>query len=278
MNDGPVVIGVVAPGRRIEEAMAEQVTALARTLHGDRVAVRFHPQCFLSHGHFAGDDAARAAAFVSVANDPDVDAVWFGRGGYGACRLLDQGLENLSSAAREKTYLGYSDAGFLLGYLYANAIGEVAHGPMPADITRVNGEAAVARALDWLVGREPTALEPSLIDASPTAAFNLTTLSHLIGTPAEPPLSGHVVMVEDIDEHHYEIDRAAFQTLTVLARQGIAGLRLGRCSSIPVNDIAFGADETEIAQDWCARTGVPYLGRADIGHDADNRIVPFGAP
>ena len=58
--------------------------------------------------------------------------------------------------------------------------------------------------------------------------------------------------------------------------EGIAGLRLGRISDIPDNDRPFGSDEVAIAQDWCRRSGIPYLGRADIGHDAANKIVPFG--
>jgi muramoyltetrapeptide carboxypeptidase len=56
----------------------------------------------------------------------------------------------------------------------------------------------------------------------------------------------------------------------------VAGIRLGRCSAIPSNDPEFGRTEDEIARDWCARSGIPYLGRADIGHDAGNKVVPFG--
>ena len=49
----------------------------------------FHPQCFASHGHFAGDDDTRARAFLDVANDESYDAVWFARGGYGSCRVVE---------------------------------------------------------------------------------------------------------------------------------------------------------------------------------------------
>jgi len=56
----------------------------------------------------------------------------------------------------------------------------------------------------------------------------------------------------------------------------VAGIRLGRCGAIPVNDIDFGASEEEIVTSWCARGGIAYLGRADIGHDVDNKIVVFG--
>jgi muramoyltetrapeptide carboxypeptidase len=56
----------------------------------------------------------------------------------------------------------------------------------------------------------------------------------------------------------------------------VAGIRLGRCSNIPPNDPAFGQSEEEVVKHWCAVSGIPYLGRADIGHDIDNKIVPFG--
>ena len=58
--------------------------------------------------------------------------------------------------------------------------------------------------------------------------------------------------------------------------RGIAGLRLGRIGDVPENDRPFGMTEEEIAMYWCERSGIPYLGRADIGHDAANAIVPFG--
>ena len=57
---------------------------------------------------------------------------------------------------------------------------------------------------------------------------------------------------------------------------GLVGLRIGRISDVPDNDRPFGEGPEEIAKRWCRKSGIPYLGRADIGHDADNRVVPFG--
>ncbi|MGB8363115.1 MAG: LD-carboxypeptidase [Rhizomicrobium sp.] len=270
-------IGIVAPASRLEARTAERVTALARTLYRDRAPeLFFHPQCFLADGHFAGDDGARGEALIAVANDPSVDAVWFARGGYGSCRLLENVLPRLGEAARRKTYLGYSDAGSLLAGLYGLGFAGVAHGPMPADILREGGETAVARALAFLVDRAASSIEPNVTSTLPQAAFNLTILSHLIGTPWQPDLAGHVVMVEDVSEHMYRIDRALFHVTSNPAIRKIAGLRLGRCSAIPPNEPEFGRSEEEVAQHWCRIAGIPYLGRADIGHDADNKVVPFG--
>ena len=82
--------GVVAPGGPSRPEVADRVQALANALYPDQPPeIHFHPQCFLSHGHFAGDDDARADALVEVADDPSVDAVWFARGGYGSCRIVE---------------------------------------------------------------------------------------------------------------------------------------------------------------------------------------------
>ena len=116
-------------------------------------------------------------------------------------------------------------------------------------------------------------VEPGLGD-EPTVAFNLMTLAMLCGTRFLPDLSGHVVLVEEVAEHLYAVDRLFFHVTEHL--RGIAGLRLGRLTAVPENDRPFGSEPEAIARDWCERTGIPYLGRADIGHDAANKIVPFG--
>ncbi|MGI9384660.1 MAG: LD-carboxypeptidase, partial [Methyloligellaceae bacterium] len=178
MTDGRLKIGVVAPGTRIEPALAEKVKETAAAGFPDRAPeIHFHPQCFLSAGHFAGDDAARAQAFAEIANDDSFGALWFARGGYGACRLIDRLLPQLTDAAREKTYLGYSDAGSILAALYGRGFTRLAHGPMPADFSRNGGEAAVTRSLSYLVDGADAALEPTVSPSTRTAAFNITILS-----------------------------------------------------------------------------------------------------
>lgn len=272
-----VRIGIVAPSCRIAPELCGKLAELSAALYPDRPPdIRFHPQCFESSGHFAGPDAVRARAFLDIANDDDFDVLWFGRGGYGSFRLIETVLPRLSATARRKIYLGYSDAGAMLGALYGAGIGRVAHGPMPADLNRSGGEAAVRRALAFLVEGSAAALEPAVTPGRATAAFNITILSHLIGTPFLPDLSGHVLMLEEVSEHMYRIDRALGQITSAPALRRIAGLMLGRCSGIPANDPDFGQNEEEVARHWCARSGISYLGRADIGHDADNKVVPFG--
>ncbi len=264
-------IAVVAPSCPLKREAADAVEAIVRA-RGD-CELMIHPQCFLSDGHFAGPDADRLSALREVMADPTVDAIWFARGGYGSNRIAEAAATDLPDSARSKTYMGYSDAGFLLGAFHAQGL-KVAHGPMPQDVLRKGGDAAIGRALDWLVRRDEAALEPDL--HAPAFAFNLTVLAMIGGTPLEPDFTGADLLIEDVSEHLYRIDRLMFRLTASDSVRQASRLRLGRVSDIPVNDVDFGSDEIAIVRDWCARAGICFGGRADIGHDASNRVVPFG--
>ncbi|MBS0273169.1 MAG: LD-carboxypeptidase [Proteobacteria bacterium] len=270
-------IGVMAPASRLDPAVPERIVALAQRLYGGEAPdFVFHPQCFLSSGHFAGADSARAQAFLDIANDENFDALWFARGGYGSNRIASGVLSALTIAARNKTYMGYSDTGFLLAGLYRAGFPHIAHGPVIADANREGGEEAVIRGLRYLFERDTASLEPSISSTTPSVAFNMIILSNLIGTALMPDLASHVLMLEETSEYMYSIDRMMFHITAHPPLRKLAGIRIGRCSAIPPNDPPFGQTEEEVVRHWCTVSGIPYLGRADIGHDVANKVVPFG--
>ena len=264
-------IAMVAPSCPLKREAAEQVLAIAAA-RGDCELI-IHPQCFLSDGHFAGPDSARLAALVEVMGDPDVDAVWFARGGYGSNRIAEAAVGASCAAALAKSYLGYSDAGFLLAAFHKAGM-EVAHGPMPQDVLRDGGEAAVQRALDYIVHRSDSALETGL--DGPAMAFNLTVLSNLLGTALEPDLTGRDLIIEEVSEQYYRIDRVMFHVTGSANVRKVRRLRLGRVSDVIENEPEFSSDAEAIVSDWCNRAGIVFGGAADIGHDAANKVVPFG--
>jgi len=265
-------IALVAPSCTLRREAAEAVTAIAAARGDCEIIV--HPQCFLSDGHFAGPDSERLFALREVMADPAIDAVWFARGGYGSNRIAEAALDHLPVAAFDKTYLGYSDSGFLLAGFHKAGL-NVAHGPLAQDVLREGGEGAIHRALDWLAYRDPSALEPGL--DGPAFAFNLTVLSTLLGTPLEPDLDGAELLIEDVSEHLYRIDRMMFHLTASPNVRKVRRIRLGRVSDVPENDPEFGSDAVAIVADWCARARIPFGGPADIGHDAQNRVVPFNS-
>lgn len=261
----------MAPGRSIDRSLAERAQGVAAGRFGDDVELVFHAQCFEQDGHFAGSDEVRLKALVEVANDPSVSAVWFARGGYGACRIAQAGIEAMGEVARSKAWLGYSDIGFVLAGLDRAGFGNVAHGPMIIDLERDGGEHAFLRGLEWLAqDRAGQQNDPRRI------VFNLTVLSNLLGTALEPDFAGRELWFEDVGEYMYRIDRSLFHVTSDAGVKRCAGVRLGRVTETPVNDPDFGRTEEEVVRYWCERAGIAYLGRADVGHDVDNAVVPFG--
>lgn len=269
-------IAVVAPARSISQEGAARVAAFA-ALYYPQVELVIDPQAHMEAGHFAGPDAVRAETFLRYANDPTVNAIWFGRGGYGSNRILAEAMPKLGPAAREKSYLGFSDMGFLLGALYARRIGRPVHGPMASNVTEASKGLGVGRALGWLADRDRSALEPTL-GGRPAAAFNLVILCALIGTPWMPDLTDHILYIEEVGESYYRIDRLLFQMANATQLKGIAGVRLGAVTDVPADEGAeqFGETLEQMMTRWCGEMSVPYLGRARIGHGADNMVVPFG--
>jgi muramoyltetrapeptide carboxypeptidase len=269
-------IAVVAPARSISQAGAARVAAFA-ALYFPQVEIIFDPQCFMVTGHFAGPDAVRAETFLRYANDPAYDALWFGRGGYGSNRILEAVMPHLGPAARTKTYMGFSDMGFLLGALYARRIGHPVHGPMASNVSEASGGTQIGHALGWLVNRDRKALDPSL-DGRPAAAFNLTILASMLGTPWVPDLTDHILYIEEVGESYYRIDRLLFQMANATQLRGVAGVRLGAVTDLPDGDgpASFGETLEQMMDRWCRDMGVPYLGRASVGHGPLNMVVPFG--
>jgi muramoyltetrapeptide carboxypeptidase len=270
-------IAVMAPANRVDEHALDALPAIAAE-YGVELVI--DPQSWASGGGhtWAGPDQLRADTFLKYANDPSVNALWFARGGYGSNRIFPLIFPHLESAAKAKSYIGYSDMGFLLGALYAKKIGNPIHGPMPIDVTRKDNGASVRRTLGWLVRGDKAGLEPGIIGTGrPAAAFNLSILTAMIGTPWLPDLADHDLLVEEVSEHLYRVDRMMFTMANATQLSGIASLRVGSIS-LPAADgqADFGHSPDQIAWDWSKLMKVPYEGRALIGHDSNNHVVPFG--
>jgi muramoyltetrapeptide carboxypeptidase len=288
-------IGIVAPSVYIFPRHYERTSAMVAA-HFPDVELVWHPQVFARspdemsgnsgfvwsdtetvpdpamHGHFAGSDEQRTAAFVEMANREDIDAIWFARGGYGAGRIAPDVLPRLGPAARNKTYMGYSDASYMLALLYRAGFPHLCHGPMVVD----GSEEARMRAVAWLARKDPRSLEPGLKVGERYVAFNLISAAMMVGTPLWPDVTGHVLMVEEVGEYLYAVDRCFFALTSALWRNAPSEIRLGQVSDTRENDRPFGKDEVGIAQDWCQRSNIRYGGRCEIGHYAGNKVVPFG--
>lgn len=274
-SEKTVRIGVVAPAGLLgDHTLLDRVSAATTEITGGKAELLIHDQCRLADGHFAGSDEARIAALVEFGNRPDIDAMWMLRGGYGSNRVAGAAIAKLGEAARAKRWLGYSDIGFLLAGLDRAGFAHVAHGPMPVDLDRADGVTAIRRALAWLMG-DTSEIEASEAASRPKLAFNLTVLSQLLGTELEPDFTGRVLMIEDTGDYLYRFDRFLFHITSNANLRRCAGIREGRFYVDANPTATFRVPQGGVVRDWCERSGIPWLGHADIGHDAANRVVPF---
>jgi muramoyltetrapeptide carboxypeptidase len=242
-----------------------------------RYQVSHSDSLFERHGYLAGHDARRLAELQSAVDDPELDAIMAARGGYGATRLLDS-LELSALRKRPKLLVGFSDITALHAVWSRAGLGSI-HGPMVAAVGR-GGDAELARLIEAVEGRHTRALSGLHALApgrarGPLAGGNLAVLCALIGTPFMPDLSGAVLLLEDVGERPYRIDRMLTSLRQSGALEHVAGILLGAFTHAEPGADGMTADEVLV--DRLASLGVPVLSGAPIGHIDHNEPVPLGA-
>lgn len=229
---------------------------------------------------FAGDDALRLAALHELADDDSLAAIFFARGGHGLLRLLPE-LDLARLARRPRAWVGYSDLTPLLNALAQRAGMVTFHGPMvAADLARGLQPAERVSLLSALAGEWPHVHALADDEAAAVAAEGelaggcLSLLASTLGTPWQCNLDGKILLLEDVDEPSYRIDRM----LTHLALSGsLTGIR-----GVVLGDLR-GRDEPDDAPSRVAarvRRVAPAVGvwqGLEIGHRAPNRTLPIGA-
>ena len=234
----------------------------------------------LRTGYFAGDDAQRAADLNRALTGDDIDAVWCVRGGYGTMRILDA-LDYDAIARTPKPVIGYSDITALHCALAARADVVTYHGPTARSPLSAFSRESFACALVYGGDSCGAAPDARVLRSGSThgvlAGGNLALLSALAGTPYAPRLAGTILVLEDIDEAVYRVDRMLRQLLLAGLLDDIRAIVFGACTNCPeaADDGARRLDDVivEVAEmlDVPAMTGVP------VGHIEHQWTLPLGA-
>jgi muramoyltetrapeptide carboxypeptidase len=235
------------------------------------------------HFYFAGADAGRLEDFNAALRDDTVDAVWCLRGGYGAMRLLE-GVDYDALRRRPKTVIGYSDITALHCAIALRANLSSIHGPtarskltpfaeqsLRAAATRREEPCGVAENAETLV---PGRARGRLVGG------NLALLTALHGTPFQPKYDGAILILEDVNEAPYRIERMLLQLRLSGSLQCCAGIAFGSFTNTgEIGDKRLGGDRTlnEVIREAAEAVGVPALCGIPIGHINDQWSVPVGA-
>ena len=230
-------------------------------------------------GYFAGGDAHRAAELNRAFTDESVDAVWCLRGGYGTMRILDA-LDYDALARRPKPIIGYSDITALHAAV-AERSGIVSfHGPTArAELTPFSRDSLRRAVVDGCdpcgVATGARTLRTGRAEGV-LAGGNLALLAALAGTRYAPRLAGAILVLEDVDEAVYRVDRMVRQLLMSSMLEGVRAIAFGACTNCPeaADDGARAVDDviTEAAN----ALNVPALAGIPVGHIAEQWTIPLG--
>ena len=278
---------VLAPGARVAliapagplrgEPDVERGIANARAL-GWEPAVGTH--VLRRTGYFAGTDAERLADLNAALADPRIDGIWCLRGGYGCMRLLD-GVDFDAMRARPRTLVGFSDVTALHAALGARAALVTMHGPVARNpltgFSRDSLVRAVARR-DDPCGTAPGArtLRGGRAEGR-LAGGNLALVAALCGTPWAPDLRDAILVLEDVNEAVYRVDRMLMQLRLAGVLDGVRAIAFGHCTDCPEQSDDGARTLDDVLREHADWLRVPCLAGIPMGHVDDQWTIPLGA-
>ncbi len=233
------------------------------------------------HGYFAGDDGMRLADLLDALENPAIDGIWCLRGGYGATRLLP-GVSIEAIRSNPKTLIGYSDITALhAAWQQAGLVSF--HAPTArAEITPFSREsfAAIMGVERAVAGAWPmpdgTSLVPGKAEGR-LAGGNLALVASLIGTPWALDFRDAIVVLEDINEATYRLERMLLQLRLAGAFEGCRALMFGHFTDCPPESDDGARALHQVVNECAAAVGVPAVLGAPVGHIPDQWTLPLGA-
>ncbi|MBQ9638857.1 MAG: LD-carboxypeptidase [Bacteroidales bacterium] len=277
-------VAIVAPARWITP---EEVQPAVQLLRSWGLEVWLPEGLYEREAQLAGSDAHRTAVMQRLLDEPTVRAVFCARGGYGTVRMVD-GLDFAGYRRAPKWVVGYSDITVLHAHLQAMCLGASLHATMPINLQPQHLQSptpAVSTLHDWLFRGKVSYRFASDVHnrcgeaVGEVVGGNLSVLYSLMGSHSLPKTAGRILLIEDLDEYVYHVDRM----MQCLLRAGIltelAGLVVGGLTDMHDNAVPFGRSACEVVADAVARFDYPVCFGAPFGHlGDDNCALPIGVP
>lgn len=278
-----MTIGVVAPSSPLRDPrLAEGIRRLEVAGYNVVEGAHLHD----GHAYLAGPDAARANDLTAMFANPAVDAVFCARGGYGACRMVDL-VDWEVVRAHPKVFVGYSDITTLHLAFERRARLATFHGPM---VVTLGGDLSTdASDCFWRAvgGAEPLgALPPAgapmhtLVGGTARgrlAGGCLALLGAAVGTCDAPDFAGRLVLIEDVGEALYRVDRLLVQLLRAGAFHDAAGFVIGNATGWDRDTQSPPAMRIEdLWRDLIVPLGKPAIHGFPFGHEPNPLTLPLG--
>ncbi|WP_203913090.1 S66 peptidase family protein [Rhizocola hellebori] len=257
---------------------ADRVDAAIAVITSWGLVPRVYPHVLERHGYFGGTDHQRRGDLSDALRDPQIRAVWCTRGGYGMQRIVDE-LDLTAVIADPKLVIGFSDITALHLALWRQARLATIHGAVAAQLDKGASSVTALGVKRVLMTCEPVRIEADPAEGTHSVRVagradghllggNLSLLAASVGTPDFPDLSGAILLIEDVDEAPYRVDRMLTHLLRAGVLQGLAGVAIGQFTNC--------GEVAGVIAERLAPLGLPLLGGLPIGHGDQHLAVPLG--
>jgi len=264
-------VTAVAPAGPFDRASFESgLEIIAR-----RYRVHYDPGVLTRLRYLAGSDERRLRELAAALSDTGSRAVFCARGGYGMMRLL-AGLEGIAPAA--KPVVGFSDITALHQLLQRQRLVSI-HGPNLSQLSRL--DAGAHERLFALLESQAPAVELTGTDTyvagtaeGPLLGGNLSVLTRLLGTPFMASLQGAVLLLEDVGERPYRLDRMWTHLALAGVFRQVRGIALGEFAGCEEKGAEYSS--ADVLRELAVGTGLPCVAGFPVGHGTQNQPVPLG--
>jgi muramoyltetrapeptide carboxypeptidase len=275
-------VAIVSCAGRIEEGSLKNAID---TFEGWGLRVLTGKYVYGGYNQFSGTDRERAEDLQMMLNSTGIRAIFCSRGGYGTARIIDL-LDFTQFISSPKWVIGYSDVTVLHSHINRNCRIRTIHGSMPFELSKDRDNQVSDRALnllrDVLFGLLPDYSFQTHPLSKPgeargiIAGGNLSVLCSLLGSPSFPDLRGKILMIEDVGEYLYHIDRMMVALQRTGSLDGLAGVVVGGFTGVKDNEVPFGKTAEEIISGILHKYDYPVMFGFPAGHLPDNLPLLLG--
>jgi muramoyltetrapeptide carboxypeptidase len=268
-------VAVIAPAGPFDRESFEAGVAVIT----QRYRVQYDPGIFQQQRYMAGDDHRRLAELTQALADRSIRGIFCARGGYGTMRLLQKlQPQRATTAAPAQPLIGFSDITALHQWRQSQGIVSI-HGPVLTQLGRL-GRPTSERLFSLLESYTPakplqgTTTFVEGIAEGPLLGGNLSVFTRLLGTPFMPALDGAVLLLEDVGERPYRLDRMWTHLELAGVFRKVSGIALGSFTQCEERDGTYGSQD--VLRELAVATGLPCATGFPIGHGNINEPVPLG--
>jgi len=267
---------IVAPSGKVPQ---NSLDAAIKVLSSWGLEVVFAKHVYDANNYFAGSDMERLADLQLALDDSSVAAVLCARGGYGITRILQQ-INFDSFKNNPKWVIGFSDITAIHLSLSTHNISSI-HGPMGTSFSIGSNLSSINSLHELLFNGKSkiTSPEPGLKGGAAIGQItggNLSLIIDSLATPNEIHTKDKILIIEEVGEKTYRIDRMFQQLLRAGKLDRLAGLAIGQFSKIDDENVSFGESWKEVITHATNAFSYPIGFGFSVGHEAENMPIIMG--